>query len=118
MYVHFSIQVLTISYSTDKGMGMYASTRWSIGSGVVFTFITLHRPLNAIDMLRHLKQLGSSILFISPSLLEDIADGGDEMIVPLKEHSRLVIFGGASLKQSAGNILASKGVPLMTAYGM
>ncbi|KAF8506283.1 male sterility protein-domain-containing protein [Hysterangium stoloniferum] len=100
------------------GMGLYPATCWPIGSGVVPTFFTLRRPLNAIDLLRHLKELGSSLSFISPSLLEDIVDGGDEMIALLREYSRTILFGGGPLRETAGNTLVAKGVPLMNVFGM
>lgn len=97
-------------------MGLYAFTRWPIGSGVVPVFVGMDRPINGHTMLQHLRHLPGSIAFLPPSLLEDVADQAHPEILSLRETLR-VFYGGAPINPLAAERLIIAGVPLASTFG-
>ncbi|KAH7929135.1 acetyl-CoA synthetase-like protein [Leucogyrophana mollusca] len=98
------------------GMGLYAFTRWPLGSGVVPTFIEMSGPLDGSALLRHLEHLPGAIAFLAPSVLEEIADSPGLDLGPLVAAKR-VFFGGAPMNPNAARTLINHGVLLGSAYG-
>ncbi|EIW76918.1 acetyl-CoA synthetase-like protein [Coniophora puteana RWD-64-598 SS2] len=118
------------------GMGLYASTRWPLGSGVAFTFLTgvpqsytastsvsrllsLHTPPpppSPQALLRHLSVLPRALVFIAPVLIEGLAHLPSNELAPLQNVQR-VFVGGAPMNDAKARQLIGKGVPVVSAYG-
>ncbi|EJD42001.1 acetyl-CoA synthetase-like protein [Auricularia subglabra TFB-10046 SS5] len=66
--------------------------------------------------LQSVQATKSKLTLIMPSMLETISNHPEQMKILAQMDA--VIFGGASLKQAAGDTLVEAGVPLMTGFGM
>ncbi|KAF9445031.1 acetyl-CoA synthetase-like protein [Macrolepiota fuliginosa MF-IS2] len=96
--------------------GWFAHTRWSIGSGLIVTFIHAKLPLTSTSVLRHLKRLPGAVCLLAPVLLEDTLREPPETLEVLKTTKRL-FYGGAPIDKRASKRLLGMGVPVINLYG-
>lgn len=90
---------------------------YPLGSGVVPTFVESKYPLTAEAAVRHLTKIPAGLAFLPPAVVEDIVALGDRGVEALRACKR-VIYAGAPLRQSCGDLLVQRGVSLVTGFGM
>ncbi|TBU46726.1 male sterility protein-domain-containing protein [Dichomitus squalens] len=95
--------------------GICTSFPFFLGSGASFVCLDTWRSISVDAILRHLRILKKRKVDASlpPSMLEDIADSTDAAAVGTLAAQNTVFWGGAPLRDSAGDYLVRHGVKLV-----
>ncbi|KAI0752413.1 male sterility protein-domain-containing protein [Daedaleopsis nitida] len=95
--------------------GICASFPFFLGSGASFVCVDSWKSVSVDTILRHLRTLKHRKVDASlpPSILEDIADSRDGESVGVLAAQNTVFWGGAPLREKAGDYLVQNGVQLV-----
>lgn len=108
---------LTNTASALQAIGTLLYIHWTLGSALVATFVHTAYPMTGKAVLSHIRRLPGCVALVPAALLEDISVMPPHDIQVLLSAKR-VQYGGAPLRQTAGDILVRNKVPLVTNYGM
>ncbi|KIJ54518.1 hypothetical protein M422DRAFT_63832 [Sphaerobolus stellatus SS14] len=100
-------------------MGMFVSILFPPAHSNPLPFISTPRlrPLSAFTLLKYAPFMKGGIVCVTPSLLEELWELGDERIAVIAENFWMVIYAGAALRRNIGDGLVQRGVHLVGAYG-
>lgn len=98
------------------GTIFYLTSAPIIGSPIIFA--KSRKPVNGDALIRHLRSFSGVILAALPSILQEVAEAGEDSMNELASKVKVAFFGGAALDPAAGDLLTAHGVPVKTAYGM
>ncbi|TFY76549.1 hypothetical protein EWM64_g7463, partial [Hericium alpestre] len=102
-------------------MGIILSSITLFGLGGEFVFVETRQPPSLSMIIRHLSMfnLENTETLLPPSILEDLVNSSsrDEHLEVFKR-LRVIMFGGAPLRNDIGNFLIQQSVRVLAAYGM
>jgi len=100
-------------------MGIICYGMFVLAHAHLITFVSSPspKPASAAAILQYLSFLPGSVIFLPPSILEELHSLGREAVKTAVEGTRLILYGGAPLNVSVGNALSGAGLRFSTAYG-
>lgn len=98
------------------GAIFYLASAPVVGGPILFA--RSNKPVTGDALLRHLRPFSDVLLAAIPSILQEVAEAGEDAMKELASRVKIAFFGGAALDQEAGDLLSKNGVQLQTSYGM